>query len=73
MLSTSPRPRQDRPVRHVLLKIVITGTREEILKIKSVPSAVVRGLTCELMIEGEAPAEAAEKARALLGRLRAVT
>ncbi|MDG6900347.1 MAG: hypothetical protein JRM80_00090 [Nitrososphaerota archaeon] len=69
---TSPRRRQDRPVESVTLKITFKAKEVEAAKImEAVPSAVKRGGLCEVKIEADEPAEAAERARALLERLRA--
>ena len=68
----SPRRRSDRPIRSVSLKITFSGGREELAKIREAfPSAVTRGGRCELWIDAEEPAQVAEKARALLEKLRA--
>jgi hypothetical protein len=68
----SPRRRSDRPIRSVSLKITFRGGREELARIKqAVPSAVTRAGGCEVRIDAEEPAEVAEKARALLEKLRA--
>jgi hypothetical protein len=68
----SPRRRPDRPIQSVSLKITFRAGREEIARIReAVPSAVARSGVCELTIDAEQPAEVAEKARALLEKLRA--
>lgn len=70
---TSPRQRQDRPIESVELKISFRGDRETIGKVRDlVPGAVMRGSVCEVSIEGEHPAEVAEKARAILEKIRTV-
>jgi hypothetical protein len=57
----------------VALKITFRASRETIARIKSqVPSAVVRSGVCQVRIEGEQPGEVAERARALLEKIRAV-
>ncbi len=72
-LLTSPRQRQGNPVESVELKITFRGDRETNGRIKElVPGAVVRGGVCEVSIEGEEPAEVAEKVRAVLEKIRAV-
>ena len=71
--STSPRPRPDRPIESVALKIRFRTDRETTAKIKElVPSAVVRGGVCEVRIEAEQPSEVAEQARVLLEKIRTV-
>lgn len=70
---TSPRQRPDRPVRSVVLKITFRARKEEAAKIRAaIPSAVMRAGQCRIRIEAEEPTEAAEKARALLEKLRAI-
>lgn len=54
------------------LKITFRADKETTAKIReSVPSARVRRGACEVKIEGEQPAEVAEKARAILEKIRA--
>ncbi|MDG7007395.1 MAG: hypothetical protein JRN06_04025 [Nitrososphaerota archaeon] len=54
------------------LKLTFRASREELARIReAVPSAVTRGGVCEVRIEAEQPAEVAEKARALLEKIRA--
>ncbi len=70
---TSPRRRHVRPVESVELKITFRGDRDTNDRIKElVPDAVLRGGYCEVRIEGEQPAEVAEKARAVLEKIRSV-
>jgi hypothetical protein len=71
---TSPRRRPDRPIESVALKITFRADRTITSKIKElVPSAAVRGGVCEVKIEAEHPAEVAEKARAILEKIRAAS
>ncbi len=68
----SPRRKPDRPIQSVSLKLTFRASREELARIReAVPSAVTRGGVCEVRIEAEQPAEVAEKARALLEKIRA--
>lgn len=68
----SPRRRPNRPIHSVSLKITFRAGREELARIKEVvPSAVARSGVCEVKIDAEHPSEVAEKARALLEKLRA--
>ena len=68
----SPPRKPARPVRSVSLKITFRGGREELARIReAVPSAVSRAGSCEVRIDAEEPAEMAEKARALLQKIRA--
>ena len=70
---TSPRRRPGRPVELVELKITFRGDRATNGKIKDlVPGAMVRGGVCVVRIDGEQPAEVAEKARVVLERIRKV-
>ncbi len=69
----SPRRRQDRPIESVELKITFRGDREKNNRIMElVPGAVLRGGVCEVRVEGEQPSEVAEKARAILEKVRTV-
>lgn len=71
MSSSSRRP--DRPIESVALRISITANGETSRKIKkAVPEAVLKNGRCEVVIEGERPAEVEEKARAVLEKLRAL-
>ncbi len=68
---TSPRRRQDRPIRSVALKIVFRAGKDARAKIRQVePSAKFRQGSCEVRIDGDHPAEVAEKARAILETIR---
>ena len=68
-----PRRRQDRPIESVELKITFRSDRGTTGRIKEViPDAVVRGGVCEVRIEGEQPSDVAEKARAILEKIRTV-
>ena len=68
---TSPRRSRDRPIESVALKIVFRADSETARKIKEkFPAAVVSGGSCVVRIEGEQPGEVAEKARAILEKLR---
>lgn len=70
---TSPRRKQDRPIKSVALKITFRADRETTAKIKeAIPSAIVRGGVCEVRIEAEEPGEVAEKAKLLLEKIRTV-
>jgi hypothetical protein len=70
---TSPRRRRDSPIESVALKISLRADGDTTAKIKElIPSVRVRGGVCQVSIEAEEPAEVAEKAKALLERLRAV-
>lgn len=68
---TSHRRRPDRPILSVSLKITFRADEEELARIRAaVPSAVARRGACEVEIDAARPAEVAEKARALLEKLR---
>ncbi len=68
-----PRPRQGRPVESVELRISIRADRETTNRIKEeIPSAVIRGGGCEVMIVAEQPGEMAERAKTILDKLRAI-
>lgn len=68
----SPRRSQDRPIRSVSLKISFRAGSDETARIRgAVPSAVPRTGGCEVRIDAEEPSEVAEKAKALLEKLRA--
>jgi len=70
---TSPRRRQGRPIESVALKIVFRADSETAARIKrSVPNARTRHGGCEVTIDGEQPGEVAERARALLEKIRDV-
>jgi len=69
----SPRRKHDRPIESVELKITFSGDRETNDRIKElIPTAVVRGRVCEVRIQGERPGDVAEKARAILEKIRTV-
>ncbi len=70
---TSPRRRQDKPIESVELKITFRGDRETNGRIrKLVPSAIMRGGVCVVRVEGVEPSEVAEKAKAILEKVRTV-
>jgi len=70
---TSRRPRHDRPIESLALKITFRADREAAAKIKELlPSAQVSGGVCRVEVEAKEPAEMAEKAKALLEKLRSV-
>ena len=63
----------DRPIRIVILKIAFRADRKTAALVRrSFPSAKVHNGLCEVKIESERPAEAAEKARELLEKIRSV-
>ena len=62
-----------RPIESVELKISFRADRETAEAIKrTIPSAVLRNGVCVLKIEGEQPADVAEKARGVLEKIRDV-
>ncbi|MDA4119810.1 MAG: hypothetical protein OK436_04400 [Thaumarchaeota archaeon] len=68
---TSRRPKQDRPIQFIELKIAFRADKKTTAAIrKSFPSAKFRNGLCEVKIESERPAEAAEKAGELLEKIR---
>jgi hypothetical protein len=70
---TSRRPKSDRPIQFVELKIAFRADKKTADAIrKSFPSAKSRSGLCEVKIEAEGPAEVAEKARELLEKIRSV-
>ncbi len=70
---TSPRRRQDRPIESVALRITLRADRDTTARIKElIPSAEVRGGICRLSVGAREPAEVAEKAKAILEKLRTV-
>lgn len=70
---TSPRRRPGKPIESVELKITFRGDKATNGRIKDlIPMAVVRGGVCEVRIDGDEPAEVAEKARAVLERIRTI-
>ena len=71
--TTSPRQKHGRPIESVELRITFRGDRSTSAKIKELfPGVVVRGGICEVTVEGEEPAEVAEKARTILERIRTI-
>ena len=72
-LTTSRKPKPDRPILFVELKIAFRADKKATAAIKkSFPSAKVHNGLCEVKIESEGPAEMAEKARELLEKIRSV-
>lgn len=70
---SSPRRRHASPIESVELKVTFRADRETARRIKeSVPSAVLRNGVCEVVIEGKAPAEVADRAKEILEKVRAV-
>ncbi len=70
---TSRRPRPDRPIQFVELKIAFRADKKTANAIKQTfPTSKLRNGLCEVKIESERPAEAAEKARELLEKIRSV-
>jgi hypothetical protein len=68
---TSHRPKPDRPIRFVELKIAFRADRRTTVSIRqSLPSAKLRNGLCEVKIQSEQPMEVAEKARELLEKIR---
>ena len=68
---TSRKRRQSRPIESVKLKILFKTDKLTAGRIKaSLPSAVLRAAGCEVTIDGERPGEVAEKARAMLDKLK---
>jgi hypothetical protein len=68
---TLSKRRQPRPIESVELKIAFKADRETAARIKrAVPSAVLRGGGCEVVIEGTETEEVADSARDLLEKLR---
>ncbi len=71
---TSRRPKPDRPIRFVELKIAFRADKKTTAAIRqSFTSARVRNGLCEVKIESERPAEVVEKARELLEKIRSVS
>jgi len=67
------RPRQDKPIESLALKITFRADRESAMRIKELlPSAQVRGGVCRVELEAKEPSEMAEKARDVLEKLRKV-
>ena len=74
MPTNSPRPRQDKPIESLALKITFRADRESAARIRELlPTAKVRGGVCRLELEAKEPSEMAEKAKAVLDKLRAAT
>lgn len=70
---TSPRRRPNKPVDSVELRISFRADRLTSKKIKeAIPAAVLKTGGCEVRIDGEQPGEVAEKAKDILGKLRAL-
>jgi hypothetical protein len=68
---TSPRRRPDRPIESVALKVVFRASKETAAKVREVvPAAKFRLGNCEVKLEGQDPGEVAEKARAVLEKIR---
>lgn len=68
---SSRRPRRDRPIESLALKITFRADRESAQRIREqVPSAQVRGGVCTVQLEATEPAEMAGKAREVLEKLR---
>jgi hypothetical protein len=68
---SSRRQRQDRPIESLALKIAFRANGESAARIKELlPSAQVRGGICRVELEAKEPEEMAEKARAVLEKLR---
>jgi hypothetical protein len=70
---SSPKRRRASPIESVELKVTFRVDRETARRIKEiVPSAVLRSGVCEVVIEAEAPAEVADRAKEILEKVRAV-
>ena len=70
---TSHKPRQDKPIESLSLKITFRADRESAARIrKLIPTAQVRGGVCRVDLEAKEPAEMAERAREVLEKLRGV-
>ncbi len=70
---TSRNRKQDRPIKLVTLKVALKADKKTLDAIKEAfPSAKVSNGRCEIRIETEQPAEAAEKVRMLLEKIRSV-
>jgi hypothetical protein len=68
-----PKRRQDKPIEAVELRISFKTDRRSAAKVKElVSSARLRQGNCEVVIEGESPGDVAERARAVLEKVRAV-
>jgi hypothetical protein len=70
---TSRRQRHDRPIESLALKITFRADSQAAARIRELlPTARVSGGVCRVELEATEPAEMAEKAKALLEKLRAV-
>ena len=70
---SSRRRSRGSPIESVGLKITFRADRQTAAKItEKVPSAVVIGGLCVVVIEGDAPGAVAEKARVVLEQVRSV-
>jgi hypothetical protein len=68
---TSPRPRPDKPIQSVALRISFKADKKTAAAVRQLfPSAKVHNGMCEVKIETEQPSEAVEKTRALLEKIR---
>jgi len=71
--TSSPRPRHDRPIESVRLRISFRTGRNVAERIKElVPAASLRRNGCEIAIEGQSPSEVADKAKEMLEKVRTV-
>ena len=69
----SPRRRRDRPIESVSLKVTFSANGVKVARIREAfPSAVVRDGVCEVKVEAGEPAEVAERAKALLEKMREI-
>jgi len=69
--TTLARPKPDRPIESVELRISFRADRATAEAIKRmIPSAVLRNGVCVLKIEGEQPGDVADKAREILEKIR---
>ena len=67
------RRRQGSPIESVSIRITFRADKDSLARLlESVPGARVKGSACEVLIEGGGPQEAADEAKALLDRIRAV-
>lgn len=72
-LTTSRRPKPDRPIQSVEMKIAFKSDKKATASIRqSFSSAKSRNGVCEVKIEAKGPAEAIDKARELLEKIRSV-
>ncbi len=70
---TSRRPKPDRPIQFVELKIAFGADEKTLVAIRqSFPSAKERNGLCEVKIESDRPAGVADKAKELLEKIRSV-